>query len=78
MAIDPRQLTPTALTRLLNSTPLGTVIDERQLRRHRNRAGFRIGDSRHVDLYRYAAWLVLERHNPAPKKPSHAPQRHEW
>ena len=58
MPIDPRQLTPTALTRLLNSTPLGAVIDERQLRRHRNRAGFRIGDGRHVDLFRYVAWLV--------------------
>ena len=68
MAIDPRQLTPTNLTRLLNSTPLGTVIDERHLRRHRNRAGFRVGDGRHVDLFRYAAWLVLERHSPAPKQ----------
>ena len=70
MAIDPRQLTPTALTRLLNSTPLGSVIDERHLRRHRNHAGFRIGDSRHVDLYRYAAWLVLERHSPASIRPA--------
>jgi len=71
VAIDPRQLTPTELTRLLNSTPLGAVIDERQLRRHRNRAGFRIGDGRHVDLFRYVAWLVWERHNPGPKKPAH-------
>ena len=71
MPIDPRQLTPTALTRLLNSTPLGAVIDERQLRRHRNRAGFRIGDGRHVDLFRYVAWLVWERHNPAPREPAH-------
>ena len=29
------------LTRMLNSTPLGEVISERQLRRHRNRAGYR-------------------------------------
>ena len=71
MPIDPRQLTPTALTRLLNSTPLGAVIDERQLRRHRNRAGFRIGDGRHVDLFRYVAWLVWERHTPAPREPAH-------
>lgn len=67
MAIDPRQLRPTDLTRLLNSTPLGPVIDERHLRRHCNRAGFRIGDGKHVDLFRYVAWLVQERHNPAPK-----------
>ena len=41
MAIDPRQLRPSMLTRMLNSTPLGEVISERQLRRHRNRAGYR-------------------------------------
>jgi len=59
---DPRKLRPSDLARLLNSTPLGTVISDRQLRRHRNRAGFRIGDARHVDLFRYVAWLVLLRH----------------
>jgi len=51
---------------MLNSTPLGEVIGERQLRRHRNRAGYRIGDERRVDLLRYAAWLLWERHHPAP------------
>jgi hypothetical protein len=56
------------LTRMLNSTPLGEVISERQLRRHRNRAGYRIGDEKHVDLLRYAAWLVWLRHNPEPEK----------
>jgi hypothetical protein len=40
------------------------VIDERQLLRHRTRAGFRIGDERHVDLFRYANWLVELRHTP--------------
>ena len=64
MAIDPRQLRPTGLVRLLNSTPLGEVISERQLLRHRSRAGFRIGDDRHVDLLRYVAWLVAFRHEP--------------
>lgn len=39
MPIDPRKLRPSELARLLNSTPLGTVIDERQLYRHRVRAG---------------------------------------
>ena len=58
MAIDPRNLRPADLARLLNSTPLGTVIGERQLYRHRMRAGFRIGDGRRVSLLRYAAWLV--------------------
>ena len=64
MAIDPRRLRPSELCRLVNSTPLGTVLDERQLHRHRTRAGFRIGDGRHVDLFRYAAWLVELRHTP--------------
>ena len=66
MAIDPRNLRPSMLTRMLNSTPLGEVISERQLRRHRNRAGYRIGDEKHVDLFRYAAWLAWLRHDPAP------------
>ena len=64
MAIDPRNLRPSDLARLLNSTPLGTVIDERQLYRHRTRAGFRIGDGRHVDFFRYVAWLVEQVHAP--------------
>ena len=68
MAIDPRQLRPTELVRLLNSTPLGEVIGERQLLRHRSRAGFRIGDGRHVDLFRYVAWLVQVRHEPRPER----------
>jgi len=65
VAIDPRQLRPGELCRLLNSTPLGEVISERQLRRHRTRAGMRIcadGDPQRVDLMRYAAWLAGERH----------------
>ena len=67
MAINPRQLRPTELVRLLNSTPLGEVISERQLLRHRSRAGFRIGDDRHLDLFRYVAWLVAVRHAPKPE-----------
>jgi hypothetical protein len=64
---DPRQLRPTEVCRLLNSTPLGEVINERQLHRHRTRAGMRIGDARHVDLLRYLAWLVQVRHAPKPE-----------
>ena len=67
MAIDPRKLRPSDLCRLLNSTPLGEVISERQLYRHRSRAGFRIGDGKTVDLLRYLAWLVHERHAPKPE-----------
>ncbi|MCX7669611.1 MAG: hypothetical protein N2439_06020, partial [Anaerolineae bacterium] len=67
MAIDPRKLRPSELCRLLNSTPLGEVINERQMHRHRGRAGLRIGDARHVDLLRYVAWLVQLRHAPRPE-----------
>ncbi|MEW4530606.1 hypothetical protein, partial [Maioricimonas sp. JC845] len=68
MAIDPRKLRPAELCRLLNSTPLGEVISERQLYRHRTRAGYRIGSPKHVDLLRYIAWLVQERHRPRPER----------
>jgi len=64
VAIAPRNLKPADLARLLHSTPLGTVLDERQLYRHRMRAGFRIGDGRRVALFRYVAWLVDQRHAP--------------
>jgi hypothetical protein len=67
VATDPRKLRPSELCRLLNSTPLGEVINERQLHRHRTRAGLRIGDARFVDLLRYAAWLVEQRHAPKPE-----------
>ncbi|MAE40898.1 MAG: hypothetical protein CML07_08285, partial [Psychrobacter sp.] len=62
MPIDPRNLRPGELCRLLNSTPLGEVINERQLYRHRTRAGYRVGDGNRIDLFRYAAWLVDVRH----------------
>lgn len=67
---DPRQLRPGELCRLLNSTPLGEVLKPSQLQAHRNRAGLRIGDSKHVDLVRYVTWLVLERHGPRPTAPN--------
>jgi len=70
LAVDPRNIRPGELCRLLNSTPLGEVISERQLRQHRTRAGMRVAsasDSSRVDLLRYAAWLVGERHKPKPK-----------
>ena len=65
MAIDPRQLRPGELCRLLNSTLLGEVINERQLHRHRTRAGYRVAsptDPNRVDLFRYTAWLAATRH----------------
>jgi len=70
VATDPRKLRPGELCRLLNSTSLGEVINERKLKRHRERAGLRIGDTRHVDLIRYVAWLVQVRHAPKPETES--------
>ncbi|AMV35310.1 Phage terminase large subunit (GpA) [Pirellula sp. SH-Sr6A] len=64
MPSDPRKLKPSELCRLLNSTPLGEVISERQLYRHRQRAGARIGDNKTVDLLRYCAWMHVVRHTP--------------
>ena len=64
MPVDPHHLKPADLARLLNSSTLGTVISERQLHRHRTRAGFRIGDGRSVDLLRYLAWLLDQVHAP--------------
>lgn len=59
------RLRPSELTRLLNSTPLGTVISERQLYRYRERAGNQIGEQRRIDLFKFTAWLVCERHQSA-------------
>ncbi len=67
MTTDPRKLKPSQLCRLLNSTPLGEVISERQLYRHRSRAGHRIGDGKTVDLLRYCAWMHQVRHTPRPQ-----------
>jgi hypothetical protein len=52
---------------------LGEVINERKLKLQRDRAGLRIGDTRHVDLVRYVAWLVQMRHAPKPVAESVAP-----
>ncbi|MBL4698449.1 MAG: hypothetical protein JKX70_06420 [Phycisphaerales bacterium] len=67
IGIDPRQLRPSELCQLLNSTPIGEVISDRHLRRHRTRAGLRIAASnepQRVDLLRFVAWLINERHKP--------------
>ncbi len=69
MAIDPRQLRIGELCRLLNSTPLGEVIGERQMQRHRTSAGFRVASTTapaRFDLFRYIAWLAATRHEPRP------------
>jgi hypothetical protein len=72
---DLRRLAPGDVLRLLNSTPIGEVLTERRLRRHRTRAGFRIGDGRTVDLFRYLAWIADQHH--APEERADAAAWHE-
>ncbi|MEX2186164.1 MAG: terminase gpA endonuclease subunit [Pirellulales bacterium] len=62
MATDPRNLRPVEVVRLMNMTPLGEVLNDRQLYRHRQRAGYRIGRDRTIDLFRYVGWLYAQRH----------------
>jgi len=75
MKIDPRKLRPADVLRLLNTAGYGAVLTENQLRRHRNRAGYTIGDTRTVDLFRYAAWLTLEYLTPKPEPLSYEEQK---
>ena len=58
MKINPTKMKPSELVRILNSTGLGQVISDKVLHRHRNAAGYTIGDGRSVDLLRYTAWLM--------------------
>jgi hypothetical protein len=67
--LDPRKLRPGEVIRLLNSTDLGPVIVPGKLDRQRARAGFRIGDGKTVDFFRYVAWLFDERHTGPPAGP---------
>jgi hypothetical protein len=66
MGRDVKQLSPTELVRLVNSTPLGTVLSAPRLHRQMNQAGLRIGDGRTIHLVRYVAWLALEAERPLP------------
>lgn len=59
--IKARQIRPADLVRLLNSTPLGPVCDAALIRKQRDRAGLRIGDTESIDMPRYAAWLFEQR-----------------
>ncbi len=61
MKVDPRNLRVAEAVRLLNSTPLGEVVQPHVVYRHLNRAAYKIGDGRKIDLVRYAAWLFHAR-----------------
>ena len=71
MPLNPTKLKPIEIVRIVNTTPLNAVLNDRQLRRHRDRAGFRISDDggQTVNLFKYAAWLRSElmlRHSMTP------------
>lgn len=66
MPRDVKQLSPTDLVRLVNSTPMGTVLSAARLHRQMNQAGMRVGDGRTIHLVKYVAWLALERDRPRP------------
>ena len=63
--MNPRKLRPAELLRVLNSSGQGAALTEQRLRRHRNQAGYSIGDNATVDLFRYAAWLTQKHLEPA-------------
>ena len=53
-----RRLRYVDAVRLLNSTPLGRVVNDRQIRRHRARSKEAFCQDGRVDLVAYAAWLI--------------------
>jgi len=52
---------PAEFVRLLNGTPIGQVISDRQLYRHRQTAPELREDGKFICLFKYCAWLFLER-----------------
>ncbi len=58
---------PSQFCRLLNSTTLGAVIDERQLYRHRMRSGDCISSGRKVNLLKFISWMQQRRKAPEKK-----------
>ncbi|MDO5566571.1 MAG: hypothetical protein Q4G59_07935, partial [Planctomycetia bacterium] len=62
-------LKPVELMRMINTTKFGEVLSEPRLRRHRNRAGYTIGDDRTINLIAYTGWLVWQRYYGEKKQP---------
>jgi hypothetical protein len=56
------------LVRLLNSTPLGAILNDRQLYRHRQEAPWVQCGKHHIDFLRYVAFLFDRRHRPKPRR----------
>ena len=75
VAINPQSMKPAELMRVLNTAGRGSVLTETRLRRHRNRAGYTIGDARTVNLFRYAAWLTIEHFSPKEEPQDYAERK---
>jgi hypothetical protein len=60
MPINPHQLKPSELVKLMNSTPLGETLSRDRAYRQRDRGGFKIGDGATIDLVRYTGWLFAQ------------------
>ncbi len=56
------------VVRLLNSTPFGPIINDRQFYRHRQRAPWIQCDDRIIDLFKYVAWLATRRNSRKSRK----------
>lgn len=83
MPLDPSNIIPAELIRLLNSTPMGQVIDDRTLHKDRERAGYAIGKERTLNLVHYMAWLLKERAVPTatriePEEKESRPWQSKW
>ena len=67
MPINPSNMRVVDVARLLNSTPLGFVLQQARLYRDFNRVGFRIAaaeNTRNINLLKYIAWAYDEKHTP--------------
>lgn len=66
--VDLRKMAPADLVRLLNTVGEAGSLSTRKLYEHRQAAGYRIGADKTVNLARYAAWLIDNRHSKAPAR----------
>ena len=69
MGTNLQALKPVELMRMINMTRFGEVLSEPRLRRHRNRAGYTIGDDRTINLLAYTGWLVWQRYYGEKRQP---------
>ncbi len=65
-------LTQTELLRVVNSTPLGSVLTRSRLRQQLDVGALAFGDGRRLDLLRYIGWLATERAKPPRERTDYA------